>query len=164
MSTHCSCTDSCEPSSGCWELTLGPLLTPVSLLAQAQRFIIINKYSIICLQTAPEEGIRSRYRWLWATMWLLGFELRTFRRAVSALTCWAISPVPSCPLSKILPIGLLKDEGLITHTHSDTPTPTRPHLLIVPLPWLSIYKPSQLKIQSLNFSSHATFRSLLTTF
>jgi hypothetical protein len=29
---------------------------------------------------------------LWATMWLLEFELRTFRRAVSALTCWAISP------------------------------------------------------------------------
>jgi hypothetical protein len=25
-------------------------------------------------------------------MWLLGFELRTFGRAVSALNCWAISP------------------------------------------------------------------------
>jgi hypothetical protein len=33
----------------------------------------------------PEEGVRSHYRWLWVTMWLLGFELRTFRRAVSAL-------------------------------------------------------------------------------
>jgi hypothetical protein len=31
MSTHCSCTDSCEPSSGCWELYLGPLLAPVNL-------------------------------------------------------------------------------------------------------------------------------------
>ena len=31
MSTHCSCTDSCEPSSGCWELNLGPLLTLVGL-------------------------------------------------------------------------------------------------------------------------------------
>jgi hypothetical protein len=30
MSTHCSCTDSCEPSSGCWELNLGPLLVPVN--------------------------------------------------------------------------------------------------------------------------------------
>ena len=29
MSTHCSCTDSCEPSSGCWELNLVPLLPPV---------------------------------------------------------------------------------------------------------------------------------------
>ena len=25
----------------------------------------------------PEEGIRSRYRWIRATMWLLGIELRT---------------------------------------------------------------------------------------
>jgi hypothetical protein len=28
-------------------------------------------------------------------MWFLGFELRTFRRAVSALTRWAISPAPT---------------------------------------------------------------------
>ena len=32
------------------------------------------------------------YRWLWATMWLLGIELRTSGRAVSALNRWAISP------------------------------------------------------------------------
>ena len=38
----------------------------------------------------PEEGIRSHYRWLWDTTWLLGFELRTFRRAVSVLNHWAI--------------------------------------------------------------------------
>ena len=31
------------------------------------------------------------YRWLWATMWLLGIELRTSRRAVSALNLWAIA-------------------------------------------------------------------------
>ena len=43
----------------------------------------------------PEEGVRSCYGWLWATIWLLGFELMTFRRAVSALNCWAISPAPS---------------------------------------------------------------------
>jgi hypothetical protein len=29
------------------------------------------------------EGVRFHYGWLWATMWLLGFELRTFGRAVS---------------------------------------------------------------------------------
>jgi hypothetical protein len=29
---------------------------------------------------------------LWATMWLLGFELRTSGRAVSILNHWAISP------------------------------------------------------------------------
>jgi hypothetical protein len=39
-----------------------------------------------------EEGIRSHYRQLWATMWLLETELRTSGRAVSALNCLAISP------------------------------------------------------------------------
>jgi hypothetical protein len=45
-----------------------------------------------------EESIRSHYRWLWATMWLLGFELRTSGRAVSVLNHWAIS---SGPRSKV---------------------------------------------------------------
>jgi hypothetical protein len=43
---------------------------------------------------APEEGIKSHDWWLRATMWLLefelrilGFELGTFGRTVSALTC-----------------------------------------------------------------------------
>jgi hypothetical protein len=40
----------------------------------------------------PEEGIRSHYRWLWATMWVLGIELRTCGRAASAHNLWAISP------------------------------------------------------------------------
>jgi hypothetical protein len=31
---------------------------------------------------------------LGATMWLLGIELRTSGRAVSALICWAISAAP----------------------------------------------------------------------
>jgi hypothetical protein len=43
----------------------------------------------------PEEGIISCNGWLWATKWLLGIELRTFGRAVSALNCWAISPAPN---------------------------------------------------------------------
>jgi hypothetical protein len=43
----------------------------------------------------PEEGIRFLYRWLWATMWLLGIELRTSGRAVSALNPRAISPALS---------------------------------------------------------------------
>jgi len=50
----------------------------------------------ICMYTCvPEEGIRSHYRWLWATMWLLGIELRTSVRAASSLNRWAISPAPS---------------------------------------------------------------------
>ena len=43
----------------------------------------------------PEEGIGSHYRWLWDTMWLLGIELKTSRRIVSVLNCWAISPALS---------------------------------------------------------------------
>ena len=43
----------------------------------------------------PEEGTRPRYRWLWATKWLLGIELRTSGRAVDALNPWAISPAPT---------------------------------------------------------------------
>ena len=35
------------------------------------------------------------YRQLWVTMWLLGIELRTSGRAVSALNCWAISLAPA---------------------------------------------------------------------
>jgi hypothetical protein len=42
----------------------------------------------------PEEGIRSHYRWLWATMWLLGIELRTSGRVANILNHWTISPGP----------------------------------------------------------------------
>jgi len=40
----------------------------------------------------PDEDIGSLYRWLWATMWLLGIELRTSGRAVGALNHWVTSP------------------------------------------------------------------------
>jgi hypothetical protein len=33
----------------------------------------------------PEGGIRPHYRWLLGIMWLLGIELRTSGRAVSAV-------------------------------------------------------------------------------
>jgi len=57
-------------------------------------FIYLLIYEcFICIYTCmPEEGIRSLYRWLWATVWLLGIELRTSGRAVSALNRWTISP------------------------------------------------------------------------
>ena len=58
-----------------------------------KRFIYFIYRSTLSLSShTPEEGVRSHYRWLWATMWLLGIELRTFGRAVSVLNCWAISP------------------------------------------------------------------------
>ena len=39
----------------------------------------------LCITYIQEEGIRSHDRWLGATMWLLGIELRTSKRAASAL-------------------------------------------------------------------------------
>jgi hypothetical protein len=57
-----------------------------------KRLFILCRLCILCMSTlllssgTPEEGTRSHYRWLWATMWLLGVELRTSGRAVSALT------------------------------------------------------------------------------
>jgi hypothetical protein len=49
------------------------------------------KYTVAVFRHT-RRGHRSHYRWLWATMWLLGIELRTFGRAVSALNHWAIAP------------------------------------------------------------------------
>jgi hypothetical protein len=42
-----------------------------------------------CLQTHWKRASAPNYRWLWATMWLLGFEPRTSRRTVSALNNWS---------------------------------------------------------------------------
>jgi hypothetical protein len=42
----------------------------------------------------PEDGIRSHYKWFWATMWLPRIELTISGRADRALNCWAISPAP----------------------------------------------------------------------
>jgi hypothetical protein len=54
-------------------------------------YLLINYvYNVLPAQT--EEGTRSHYRWLWTTLWLLGFELRTSGRAASALKLWAITP------------------------------------------------------------------------
>ena len=47
--------------------------------------------TIAVFKHTPEEGTQSHYRWLWATMGLLGIELRTSGRAVGALNHWAIS-------------------------------------------------------------------------
>ena len=57
------------------------------------RFIYCMYVSTLLLSSdIPEKGIRCHYRWLRATMWLLGIELRTSRKAASAFNPWAISP------------------------------------------------------------------------
>jgi hypothetical protein len=59
-----------------------------------ERFIIYFMYMSTPLLSPDtlEEGIGYCYRQLWATIWLLGIELRTSRRAANALHCWVISP------------------------------------------------------------------------
>jgi len=61
------------------------------------KYILYNKYiytisTLLMSSDTPEEDFGSHYRWTWATMWLLGIELRTSGRAVSALNHWDISP------------------------------------------------------------------------
>ena len=52
------------------------------------KLFFLKKICLLCVSAlwlssdTPEEGVRFRYGWLGATMWLLGFELRTFGRAV----------------------------------------------------------------------------------
>jgi hypothetical protein len=59
---------------------------------QNHQLFILCVWFLCCMYTCmPEEGTRSRYRWLWATTWLLGIEPRTSERAVSALNRWATS-------------------------------------------------------------------------
>ena len=77
----------------------------------------------------PEEGVRPHYGWLWATMWLLEFELRMFGRAVCPLNHWATSPVvlrENFDLSPRLtwswwPVGLpLLNAGIIAYITRQT--------------------------------------------
>jgi hypothetical protein len=47
--------------------------------------------TLLLFSDTPEESIRSHYRWLWATMWLLGNELKSSGRALNRR---AVSPAP----------------------------------------------------------------------
>jgi hypothetical protein len=42
--------------------------------------------SMLQLSDTPENAIKSHYRWLWATMWVLGIELRTLEEQSVLLT------------------------------------------------------------------------------
>jgi hypothetical protein len=74
----------------CWDHKHMPSCSAYMYIAFFLSFLydlFIFKYtSTLSLSSdIPKEDIRPHYRWLWATMWLLGIELRTSRRAVSAL-------------------------------------------------------------------------------
>ena len=64
----------------------------ISFFSNVFKDLFIMYLSTLLLSSDTSvEGIRSCYRWLWATMWLLGIELKTFGRAVIVLNCWVIS-------------------------------------------------------------------------
>jgi hypothetical protein len=78
---------------GCWYPNFGPQDYTTSILLK-NIYLFIFLFIWVLFRHTLEECIGSHYRWLWTTMWLLGIELRTSGRAVSALNCWAISPAP----------------------------------------------------------------------
>jgi hypothetical protein len=49
-------------------------------------YYYLDEYTVAVFRHTPEESIRSHYRWLCATMWLLGIELRTSGKVASALS------------------------------------------------------------------------------
>ena len=67
------------------------LLNGIALLFFKDLFTFICEYTIAFFRHS-EERVQSYYRWLWTTMWLLSFELRTSRTAFSVLNYWAIAP------------------------------------------------------------------------
>ena len=64
---------------------------------------VYDSFKLICYVYSVL-STRSHYRWVWATMWLLGIELRTSRTAVSSLNLWAISPALNYFLWLSMPI------------------------------------------------------------
>jgi len=92
----------CEKKALSCQLWLTASVSPVGLIWWFfLRFIFLCIWVLSLSSDTPEEGIGSHYRLLWATMWLLGIELRTSGRAVSAFNHWAISPASWCFLSVI---------------------------------------------------------------
>ena len=87
---HCSCTDGCERSGGCWELNSGPLFTPARLLWSNDLFIVICEYTVAVFRHTRRVGCE------------LGFELRTFRK--SSRCSYLLSHLSS-PISFILMIN-----------------------------------------------------------
>jgi len=91
-----------EPRALCF---LGKRSTTV--LNPQPLFILFIWVHCTCFQTHQKRASDLIYRWLWITMWLLGFELRTSGRSVSALNQWAISPALAITFQHTLSFLLL---------------------------------------------------------
>jgi hypothetical protein len=64
---HCSCTDGCEPTCGCWKLNSGPLFALACSLQPKDLFIVICEYSVAVF-SRTRKGRQISYGWLCATM------------------------------------------------------------------------------------------------
>jgi hypothetical protein len=64
-------------------------------------YLLITQCPACIYACKPGESTSPHYRWLWATMWLVGIELMTSGRADSASNLWAISPALHYLLSHI---------------------------------------------------------------
>jgi hypothetical protein len=112
--------------------------------------------TLLLSSDTPEEGIRSCYEWLWATMWLLGIELRTFGRGVSALNFWAISPsLVIKDFSKCHIFSPVSDLPWLRHPWSEGIR------ISVPLFWMGRIKPGEVRSPALMVVSHVLFLKLL---
>ena len=80
---------------GYWAQSPSPLQEQYVFLIFLRFIYFIYMSTPLLSSDPPEEGIKSDYRWLWATMWLLKIELRISGRTISALNRWAISPAPT---------------------------------------------------------------------
>ena len=94
----------------------------------------------------PKEGIKSHYKWLWVTMWLLGMEACTSGQALGILNHWAISPAPYfAPFPQFLIRYFVHlhficyPEGPPYHP-SPTPLPTHSYFLALVFPCTGAYK------------------------
>lgn len=73
----------------CWESTWAITTSPITSFFKD---LFIHVFYICMLSSCTsEEGIKSHYRWLWATMWWLGIKFRISRMS-SILNCWSIFP------------------------------------------------------------------------
>jgi hypothetical protein len=104
----------------------------------------------------PEEGIRSHYRWLWATMSLLGIELRTSEVVVSALNCWAIFPA-LLNISKKEPLVFITGKNVVACALHFS---VRFHFFTFSFVYMSAYVPWTCCV-CVKGSHRAPFRSLI---
>ena len=88
-SPSCPGTSSCRPG---WPWTYRDLPASASRVLGLKACTTTARL-LLCFLCMLEEDIKSPYRRLWATVWVLRIELRTFGSTASAVNYRALSPV-----------------------------------------------------------------------